>query len=142
MKVLRNYLYNAGYQVLAIIVPLITSPYISRVLHASGVGDNAYTNSIIQYFVMFAALAAAVFCLYKAAGRMGSNQEAESLKQLDTSIRKAMMTCYATEGVYPPTIQYLKDNYGVQVDETRFVVFYEVFWENMMPDITVMERQD
>lgn len=56
MKVLRNYLYNAGYQVLAIIVPLITSPYISRVLHASGVGDNAYTNSIIQYFVMFAAL--------------------------------------------------------------------------------------
>ncbi len=82
---------------------------------------------------MFAALAAAVFCLYKAAGRMGSNQEAESLKQLDTSIRKAMMTCYATEGVYPPTIQYLKDNYGVQVDETRFVVFYEVFWENMMP---------
>ncbi|KRL87470.1 flippase [Ligilactobacillus apodemi] len=56
MKVIRNYLYNAGYQVLAIIVPLITSPYISRVLHASGVGDNAYTNSIIQYFVMFAAL--------------------------------------------------------------------------------------
>lgn len=56
MKVLRNYLYNAGYQVLAIIVPLITSPYISRVLHASGVGDNAYTNSIIQYFVLIAGL--------------------------------------------------------------------------------------
>lgn len=88
--------------------------------------------NILKVIVMFAALAAAVFCLYKAAGRMGSNQEAESLKQLDTSIRKAMMTCYATEGVYPPTIQYLKDNYGVQVDETRFVVFYEVFWENMM----------
>ena len=98
--------------------------------------------NILKVIVMLAALAAAVFCLYKAAGRMGSNQEAESLKQLDTSIRKAMMTCYATEGVYPPTIQYLKDNYGVQVDETRFVVFYEVFWENMMPDITVMERQD
>lgn len=56
MKVLRNYLYNAGYQVLAIIVPLITSPYISRVLHASGVGANAYTNSIIQYFVLVAGL--------------------------------------------------------------------------------------
>ena len=55
--------------------------------------------NILKVIVMFAALAAAVFCLYKAAGRMGSNQEAESLKQLDTSIRKAMMTCYATEGV-------------------------------------------
>lgn len=56
MRVLKNYLYNAGYQLLAIIVPLITSPYISRVLHAKGVGINAYTNSIIQYFILFAQL--------------------------------------------------------------------------------------
>ncbi len=35
--------------------------------------------NILKVIVMFAALAAAVFCLYKAAGRMGSNQEAESL---------------------------------------------------------------
>lgn len=56
MKVLRNYLYNAGYQLLAIIVPLITAPYVSRVLHAKGVGINAYTNSIIQYFILFAQL--------------------------------------------------------------------------------------
>ena len=89
-------------------------------------------------FVLFAA----VFCLYKAVAKMGNNQQAESLKQLERSIRKATMTCYATEGVYPPTIQYLKDNYGIQVDESRFVVFYEIFGENMMPDITVMERQD
>lgn len=61
MKVLRNYLYNAGYQVLAIIVPLLTSPYISRVLGASGVGDNAYTNSIIQYFVLIAGLGVAYY---------------------------------------------------------------------------------
>ena len=32
MKVIRNYLYNVGYQVLAIIVPLITSAYVARVL--------------------------------------------------------------------------------------------------------------
>lgn len=98
--------------------------------------------NIIKVIIMFIALAAATFCLYKAVVKIGNNQQAESLKQLDQSIRKAMMTCYAAEGVYPPTIQYLKDNYGIQVDETKYVVFYEVFWENMMPDITVMERQD
>lgn len=54
MKVVRNYLYNAGYQVLAIIVPLITSYYVSRTLQPQGVGINAFTNSIIQYFVLFA----------------------------------------------------------------------------------------
>ena len=61
---------------------------------------------------------------------------------MESSIRKATMTCYATEGVYPPTIQYLKDNYGIQIDESRFTVFYEVFAKNMMPDITVMENQE
>lgn len=56
MKVIRNYLYNVGYQVLAIIVPLITSAYVSRVLRPEGVGANAFTNSIIQYFILFASM--------------------------------------------------------------------------------------
>ena len=56
MKVIKNYLYNIGYQVLAIIVPLITSAYVSRVLRPAGVGANAFTNSIIQYFILFASM--------------------------------------------------------------------------------------
>ena len=67
---------------------------------------------------------------------------AESMKQLENSIRKATMTCYATEGVYPPTLEYLKKNYGIQIDESRFTVFYEVFAKNLMPEITVMENQE
>lgn len=56
MKVIKNFLYNAGYQLLILIVPFVTAPYISRVLHAGGVGINAYTNSIVQYFVLLAGL--------------------------------------------------------------------------------------
>ena len=56
MRVIKNYLYNAGYQLLAIIVPLITTPYVSRVLHPVGVGDFSYTSSIIQYFVLIAGM--------------------------------------------------------------------------------------
>lgn len=56
MRVIKNYLYNVGYQVLAIIVPLITSAYVSRVLQPEGVGANAFTNSIIQYFILFASM--------------------------------------------------------------------------------------
>ncbi len=39
------------------------------------------------------------------------------MKQLETSIRKATMTCYATEGVYPPTLEYLKKNYNIDMDK-------------------------
>lgn len=56
MKIIKNYLYNAGYQLLAIIVPFITMPYVSRVLRPIGVGDSSYTNSIIQYFVLIASV--------------------------------------------------------------------------------------
>lgn len=56
MKVIKNYLYNVGYQVLAIIVPLITSAYVSRVLRPEGVGANSFTNSIIQYFILCASM--------------------------------------------------------------------------------------
>ena len=51
------------------------------------------------------------------------------------------MTCYASEGVYPPDLEYLKDHYGVQIDEERYTVFYERFAQNLMPDITVLEKK-
>lgn len=56
MKVIKNYLYNAGYQLLAIILPLITAPYVSRTLRPEGVGVYSYTNSLIQWFTIFAIL--------------------------------------------------------------------------------------
>lgn len=52
-KVVKNYLYNLSYQILVLIVPLITTPYVSRVLGAKGVGMFSYTNSIVQYFILF-----------------------------------------------------------------------------------------
>lgn len=52
MKVIKNYLYNAGYQILNMVLPLITVPYISRVLGAHDVGINEYTNSWVTFFFL------------------------------------------------------------------------------------------
>ena len=49
----KNYIYNLGYQILVMIVPLITTPYVSRVLGADGVGIYSFTSSIVSYFVLF-----------------------------------------------------------------------------------------
>lgn len=61
MKVIRNYLYNASYQVLTLITPLITVPYIARVLGPTGVGVYSYTNSIIMYFVLVGTIGITVY---------------------------------------------------------------------------------
>ena len=52
MKVIKNYLYNASYQILNLLIPLITVPYISRVLGAHDVGINEYTNSWVTFFYL------------------------------------------------------------------------------------------
>ncbi|WP_270405857.1 oligosaccharide flippase family protein [Candidatus Collinsella stercoripullorum] len=55
-SVKRNFIWNSSYQALLIIVPLITVPYVSRVLGATQVGVYSYTYSIAYYFVLFATL--------------------------------------------------------------------------------------
>lgn len=57
----KNYIFNVIYQVFVLIVPLITTPYISRVLLAEGVGQYSYTYSIVNYFVLVAALGFGVY---------------------------------------------------------------------------------
>lgn len=53
MRIVKNFLYNASYQVFVLLIPLITTPYLARILGPTGVGINSYTNSIIQYFILF-----------------------------------------------------------------------------------------
>lgn len=52
----KNYLFNLMYQILNMIIPFITAPYIARVLGAEMIGISSYTASIVSYFVMFATL--------------------------------------------------------------------------------------
>lgn len=52
----RNYVYNTLYQILTMITPLITVPYVSRVLGVDNVGIQSFTKSIVTYFTLFAAL--------------------------------------------------------------------------------------
>ena len=49
-----NFLYQGIYQILALILPLITIPYTSRVLGAEGIGLYSYSYAVVSYFVSFA----------------------------------------------------------------------------------------
>ena len=52
----KNYFYNLVYQIFLLIIPLITTPYVSRILLADGVGKYSFSVSLITYFTIFAAL--------------------------------------------------------------------------------------
>lgn len=50
-----------GYQILLLLAPLVTVPYVSRVLGPTGVGINTFTNSLIQYFVLFGSIGISLY---------------------------------------------------------------------------------
>ena len=60
-SITKNYLYNLAYQILILILPLITTPYLSRVLGANGTGIYSYTYTIVNYFVLFGSLGVALY---------------------------------------------------------------------------------
>lgn len=60
-SVAKNYVYNLIYQILVLILPLITTPYISRVLGPEGTGIYSYTISITTYFILFGSLGISMY---------------------------------------------------------------------------------
>lgn len=60
-SIIKNYLYNLTYQILIIILPLITASYLARVLGAEGNGIYIYTFTIVNYFVLFGSLGISMY---------------------------------------------------------------------------------
>lgn len=90
MKVIKNYLYNAGYQLLAVLLPLITAPYVSRVIGAHGIGINTATNSTIQYFILLGSIGIGLYGNREIA-YLRSNKQAMSEAFWEIQILKMVM---------------------------------------------------
>ena len=66
--------------------------------------------------------------------------ESERLRTTKEAVVRAAVHCYASEGMYPQSLSYLEEHYGLTVDTQDFVVDYRCFASNIMPDITVIPR--
>ena len=91
--------------------------------------------------IIFPLIAAGVLMLFLVAlGNLESGHKAEGKAQLEQAIKRSAVACYAAEGIYPPDLEYLVEHYGIQIDSDKYTVIYDIFAENMMPDITVLEK--
>jgi hypothetical protein len=68
------------------------------------------------------------------------NTNDKFLQSKKDAVVKAVVSCYAIEGVYPPNVDYLREHYGLQVDAKSYIVHYEMFASNIMPDVDVFPR--
>ncbi|MCL1808344.1 MAG: hypothetical protein FWG42_01085 [Clostridiales bacterium] len=103
----------------------------------------SYTPQVAKKLLTYLVLAAVFLLVLRfVLGGLAQTSEtssSEGLRIAEESIRRAVVNCYASEGNYPPSYEYLKDHYGISVDEGKYIVHYEIFASNIMPDITVIE---
>ncbi len=87
--------------------------------------------------VLAAALLFGGVRLYGLVSRDMGEQAAAALRQ---AVVDAAVQCYAVEGKYPESLDVLEQEYGVQINHARFIVTYDVYASNQLPDVTVLEK--
>ena len=91
---------------------------------------------VLPILIGVAMLAVMVFAVMKFSA-MSAEQDRELTL---AAVRKAAVQCYADEGRYPSTLDYLVDNYGVHIDDDSFMVTYDCAAANVFPNISVFRR--
>lgn len=90
-KIKKNYIYNLVSQLLTIVIPVITTPYISRVLGAQAIGDFSYTIGIVSYFCMIAMLGTTNYAQREIAKKHESKNDVSRLFFEILTIRMVMI---------------------------------------------------
>jgi cytidylate kinase len=94
---------------------------------------------LVATIALFILLAAG---LWFGASRVSRQETAGQRQRLQEAICRAAVNCYAVEGCYPADVTYLEEHYGIQIDYTRYSVWYECIGANVMPTVVVAQVQE
>lgn len=84
--------------------------------------------------LLIALLCAGTFRIEHSAG----NQQIDMVQR---AVMRCIASCYAIEGRYPESLDYLKQNYGLRYDESHYIVRYDAFADNQLPDVSVLVKE-
>ena len=71
----------------------------------------------------------------------GRDLSEESAAAIRAAVERGALQCYAVEGIYPPDLKYLEDNYGLQINTADFYVTYDAFASNLPPTVLVTSKK-
>ena len=89
-------------------------------------------------YISLAVFVLAIVVAVTAIGQMSRRVDVEQVARLQEVLRRAAISCYAVEGRFPPSLDYLVARYGVIIDYSKFIVHFDVVSRNAMPIIEVI----
>ena len=72
------------------------------------------------------------------ASTVNNASESEKMSELEDSVRRAAILCYAVEGRYPDSAEELRQHYGLNYDQNKYIVQLDSFASNLLPDIRIL----
>ena len=73
---------------------------------------------------------------------LGIKNTEESLQLTEQAVRRCAVQCYAIEGRYPNSLDYLQEHYGLILNRDKFVYHYANVGANLMPEISVFPKEN
>lgn len=123
----KNYIYNLLYDILVLIVPFVTTPYISRVLNVDSIGLYSYTYSIVVYFTAFVALGTKSYAIKKIA-------QAKDICQISYVFWSIVLLRFIsgslTLAIYYLYVFYIADNTIVALIQSTYIIatIFDISW--------------
>jgi len=98
---------------------------------------SSFHSKLIPYFIFILIFSFVLYFVLTGLSQAGAVSDTEGLRIAELSIKRSVINSYASEGKYPPSFEYIKERYGISIDESKYIVHYAIFAENIMPDIAV-----
>ena len=91
-------------------------------------------------WILCAALLTAGIAVYTYPGPGGRERADDAARSIKDTIGRRALQCYVIEGAYPPDLAYLEENYGLVLNKEDYLIVYDVFAENLPPEVRVIAR--
>ncbi len=91
-KIFKNYIFNLLYQVLLVLVPFVTTPYVSRILGADLIGQYSFAQSVCSYFVLLAIMGTTLYGQRKIASDASSGT-GKKQSFIEIILLRIVLTC-------------------------------------------------
>ncbi len=90
--------------------------------------------------IVLLVVVACVVILFQSISMLKSHQLKQQQEELRKTILSLCVQCYAIEGVYPANVTYLEESYGLIINHDKFIVSYEAYSANLLPEVKVLVK--
>lgn len=87
---------------------------------------------VVSFAFIFSIMLYGIIAVSDTGSRAGANA-------IRTAVNRYILHTYASEGQYPPSLEYIQDKYGLTYDSNKYIIDYQISDTSVMPVVTVTE---